>query len=720
MRHTLFDFSFEHWPAILLSFIPALFNLSIFFYVLFYVKRTRISTVFLFMVFFLFMWQMEETMLRVSATEQCARLWNRMFSVSTGFITASGLHFILMLIDKDKWGKSLPILAAVYIPNLLLCMTFAADVAYSDFVQTPNWGWIYEPKNLPAKAGIVWVFLQALAMVVLLLFHAFKLKHEQSVRYKQIVFILIGLAIPALIGGVFQALLPIFFGFEPIPVGSGLVVFFSLFSLIGITRYNLFEYSPMHQWGNIVESMNEGILIVNNEDIIKYVNNKFCEMLGYSRIELMNTRASDLLLIPERKPIINKMIDRRKKLFLDNYEMAVRKKDGSHIICQINAQPYLDENRKVVGSVGIHTDISYRKKAEETLKYSESRLKEAQSVAAIGSWELDIRTQQTKWSDEHYKIFGLAPHRHTPSLQFLLSFIHPEDLENYKKYIEELFISFRHSSFSYRIIRQDGEVRHLFSNSRFMRDNQGKVLQLFGITQDITERVKKEEELKEKIKEMDAFIYRASHDLRGPLASIAGLTNLGKTEIKDKQAGFYFDKISDSVIRLDDILVELSKIARVAQAKIDFSEIDLEKEINDILESLSHLPAFGRIDFIREIDTAGFLCDRILLVIILQNLIINSITYYDEQKEKPFIRIKASKTSSGVKIIVSDNGIGIPEEIQEKVFEMFFRGTNTSKGSGLGLFIVKNAMKKLNGSVYLSSTAGEGTTFTVILPAHSK
>jgi len=239
---------------------------------------------------------------------------------------------------------------------------------------------------------------------------------------------------------------------------------------------------------------------------------------------------------------------------------------------------------------------------------------------------------------------------------------------------------------------------------------------IISIVRDITERKKTEEELMQKIREMDAFIYRASHDLRGPLASISGLAMIGKNELNNELADFYFNKIHDSINRLDSIIQELSDIARVTQAQLSPSEINLQKEVEDILESLNSLPNFSNINFIKQVTILSLLCDKILLIIILQNLIINSINYSDASKEHQFIKISAKEYEKDIMIIVEDNGIGMAVDIQHRVFDMFYRGTTVSKGSGLGMYIVKNAVKKLKGVISLKSEEGVGTAVSIQLP----
>jgi PAS domain S-box-containing protein len=382
---------------------------------------------------------------------------------------------------------------------------------------------------------------------------------------------------------------------------------------------------------------------------------------------------------------------------------------------EISFSPIRKEDQ-IIGTACYSRDITERQKAQEDLKTLTERHTLATASAKIGIWDYDNVNNILVWDEKMYEIFDVPKDKFSGAYEAWSRTVHPEDISIAAAELQDAINGVKDFHTVFRIIWPNEELRYIEAHAFALKNREGKTIRMIGVNWDITERKKTEQDLLEKVGEMDAFIYRASHDLRGPLASIAGLTNLGREEIKDKKSIFYLDKIHDSVTRLDNILQELSKIARVTQAKIEPTEINLKKEIDDILDSLKHLPNYAQIGFIKEINVPVLFSDKILLIIILQNLIINSINYYDEKKEKPFLHIKTFENINGIKIILSDNGVGIPADMQEKVFEMFFRGTNTSKGSGLGLYIVKNAIKKLNGTIHLASNEGEGTTFSINLP----
>ncbi|MCH8332132.1 MAG: HAMP domain-containing histidine kinase, partial [Bacteroidetes bacterium] len=211
--------------------------------------------------------------------------------------------------------------------------------------------------------------------------------------------------------------------------------------------------------------------------------------------------------------------------------------------------------------------------------------------------------------------------------------------------------------------------------------------------------------------ELQTFIYKASHDLRGPFCSVMGLSNLAREQVKDKQALVYFNLIDRSVSRLDQILKDLARVAMVQQSLVIQEEFDFEEEINGILEGIQQYDNFDKIDIQIKIDVKNkFFTDKSMLVSILQNIIINSVKYQKLESSDSFIQINITEGDNFVNINIDDNGVGIEEVLQPKIFDMFFRANESSTGSGLGLYIVKNAVEKLGGEITLTSIYKIGTS----------
>ena len=222
-------------------------------------------------------------------------------------------------------------------------------------------------------------------------------------------------------------------------------------------------------------------------------------------------------------------------------------------------------------------------------------------------------------------------------------------------------------------------------------------------------------------KELDSFVYSVSHNLRAPLMSVLGLLNLARMDDRrqDSILGKYFSMMEHSIHKLDDTLKEILDYSRNARSDVRIEKVVIQELIEDSFERLRYLEGSDQIEkHIAIHDPVPLYSDPYRLAVILNNLVSNSIKYRDSRKEKPFINIEITVSETAVNIFFEDNGIGISSELINKIFDMFFRATERSEGAGLGLYIVKETIEKLNGSISAESNMGEGTIFKIEVPNH--
>ena len=227
------------------------------------------------------------------------------------------------------------------------------------------------------------------------------------------------------------------------------------------------------------------------------------------------------------------------------------------------------------------------------------------------------------------------------------------------------------------------------------------------------------EELKKTNSELDRFVYSASHDLKAPLASILGLIHIAKIEKDINLVIKYMDMMEQSIMKLDNFIKDIIDYSRNARMEMVCEEVNIEKLVQDIYDNLYYLEKSSAIQKHIRIENQS-LCytDTKRLAIIFNNLLSNAINYHDIHQEKPFIEVDVCVNHQEIKISVMDNGIGVAQEHLNRIFEMFYRASYDSKGSGLGLYIVKEAVNKLDGQISVHSELGEGTKFEIILPNH--
>jgi len=218
--------------------------------------------------------------------------------------------------------------------------------------------------------------------------------------------------------------------------------------------------------------------------------------------------------------------------------------------------------------------------------------------------------------------------------------------------------------------------------------------------------------------ELDNFIYKTSHDIRGPLASLKGIANVALLELKDEKAQDYLQKLDASADKLNSILTRLLIVNQINHAVLNPIKINFQELINEILvfERKKGIPP--RMSITPDIDPDVLLItDRHVLRIILENLIDNAIKYHNSSERiEPFVKIKVSLSPHGVLISVIDNGIGIQERDPQKLFQMFVRASERSESGGIGLYLTKLASERLYARVDFSTTHEKYTQFTVTIP----
>ena len=221
--------------------------------------------------------------------------------------------------------------------------------------------------------------------------------------------------------------------------------------------------------------------------------------------------------------------------------------------------------------------------------------------------------------------------------------------------------------------------------------------------------------IEDKNAELDAFFYRISHDLKGPIASLLGLSELAKMEVKDEPARGYLEKQHSQVERLNNIITGLINLTQLNHADLGKQDIEFNTMIEECIGSFQGMPNFTNITFRKLVDAnIHFQTEWTLLNAIIQNLIENAIKY--SRRQSPYVEIRVRPENSHIILEVEDNGQGIAQEHQTKIFEMFFRATPNASGRGLGLYILKRSVDKLKGTIEIKSEPGAGSTFTVRLP----
>jgi len=327
-------------------------------------------------------------------------------------------------------------------------------------------------------------------------------------------------------------------------------------------------------------------------------------------------------------------------------------------------------------------------------------------------------------SDIWKKLLGYAPAELPEiTLEFYWAILHPDDVANVKQIMDEHFRTQKTYLNELRLRTRSGEYRWFLDSGDTRFDAEGKPLITVGSIIDISDRKQVEEKLHTQNQlllktnqELDQFVYSVSHDLRAPLSSILGLTRIYEltNELPEKDA--IVKLISDRANTLDLFIREILDYSRNARMEVKLKDVHIATMVRDVVNGLQHMTGMERITFNWDLDEDIVIrTDPERLKVVVTNLISNAVKYSDTGKNS-YVEISSRYEGNNWKFVVTDNGIGIESKHIPKVFEMFYQAHANSQGSGLGLYIVTEAVDRLGGKIEVDSKYAMGTTFMVTLP----
>lgn len=468
----------------------------------------------------------------------------------------------------------------------------------------------------------------------------------------------------------------------------------------------------------LADNTNDVISLHNLSGDFLYSSPAIFELSGYSPEEVIGKKLVHFFHeedVSKMREQLHSIINSDKKI---SFEYRFKKKNGQYIWIETSGKLIYDSiTQEPKEIVAVTRDATERILKDLRLKESEEQYRLIAENATDMITRHDIAGVYNYISNSSYTLLGYSPEDMMGKSAY--NFLHPDDAEIIRAGLMD-FVKKGLGVYtaSYRYKKKDGKYVWIESTNKLtFQEGTGEIEGVISISRDISERKAFEIRLEEKIKELDTFIYRSSHDLKGPLASLQGLLNVAKSEVKDTNTLQYMNLIERSVLHLDTILMDLLNITRITQGSLNIVDINLEDVITKIINSFENLPEYKNIKWSLDFcDCAVLKLDRSLVNNIFQNLIINAIKYRDKEKKESTINITTKCFTEELMVQIEDNGEGIPEVLQKNVFDMFFRGNTKSTGTGLGLYIVKNAVEKLGGRIFLESEEKRGSIFTIYLP----
>lgn len=302
--------------------------------------------------------------------------------------------------------------------------------------------------------------------------------------------------------------------------------------------------------------------------------------------------------------------------------------------------------------------------------------------------------------------------------------IHPDDIPRFESSLERHLKNKEPYQTELRLRTKGGSFKWVSDSGISRLNESGELVSLVGSIIDIEERKMAEQQIRlqndllaKANDELDRFVYSASHDLRAPLSSLLGLISIAERTDSKEEIMLCLEMMKKRVVTMEGFIKEITDYSRNSRLRVERQPVLVRSLVQEVVDNLKYTSGAERIAI--EVDAAPdltFHTDPSRLKVVLNNLIANAIKYHDHTKETPFIKLKATANGKANVILVSDNGQGIPKEHVDHIFDMFYRASENSEGSGLGLYIVKETLAKLMGSIDVQSELYQGSSFRVELP----
>lgn len=469
------------------------------------------------------------------------------------------------------------------------------------------------------------------------------------------------------------------------------------------------------RYSSLIEQASDAICILDASMKIIDVNRYACKKLGYTKTEILQFSIADFFLEEDLKanPLKLNILKERKTL---RGERRVKRKDQTLIDVELSAKMLKDGSTLLFAR-----DITEHKKAQQTLKENEKKYRYLFDNNPLPMWITELNTfkfldvnkmaiQQYGYSREEFLSMTAIDIREEKDKESFRQFneTFEDEPENFNKGI------WNHQKKNGTVI----QVEILAHNI-----NYEGVPARFVLSNDITDRRKAELNLEKRNKELiktnselDRFVYSVSHDLRSPLTSILGVLSFIETESLEPDTLEHAEMIRNSINRLDDFIKNILSYSRNNRIQLEIQKIPLQQTTLDIVESLQSMTDAKGIAFGIDIkEQQPFYTDSLRFNTIMENLISNAIKHHKKSVSGRYIKITGYSDKEKLQLTIADNGIGIAPEYHQKIFDMFFRVSGNTDGSGIGLYIVKDTIEKLNGFIDVASELDNGTTFTITL-----
>lgn len=485
---------------------------------------------------------------------------------------------------------------------------------------------------------------------------------------------------------------------------------------------------------NLLERILDGVLAgywdwdVANHYI--YMSRRLTQMFGYEEHELPNVpEALQNLMFAEDLPNVLACFDRHVETqgeILFYSEVRFHHKNGSTVWVMCTGQVIeWDAAGQPLRVVGCHVDITQLKQTEAQLRHLSDRLTLALQAGAIGTWDWDL-IHEAIWDERMYEIYGLQQLGRTATYKDWTDRVHPNDLAATEAALRAAIRGESDFDVEFRIWRTDGQLCWVKAIATVQRDEAGNALRMTGINYDITEAKQTEAKilqttakLEASNRELEAFTYSVSHDLRAPLRAIDGFSKALLEDYGDQfdaEGQDYFERIRRNVQRMGTLIDDLLRLSRISRSEMQYTPVDLSALVQEQIKDLQASDPDRSVEFIVA-PTAIVLADLTLMRVVITNLLENAWKFTSHHASAR-IEFGIIKQNGQLVYFVRDDGAGFDMAYAAKLFGVFQRLHNTDEfsGTGIGLATVQRAIHRHGGQVWAESMVEQGATIYFTIP----